>query len=126
MKFLTDQDVYAVTVRYLKELGYDVITAYKIGFSEADDIELLRKAVEQSRILVTRDRDFGGLVFVEGLGNSVIYLRMLPSTQRAVHKELERILKAYSEDELKNAFVVVEPGRHRLRRLPKSRNDRRL
>ena len=123
MKFLSDQDVYAVTVRYLQELGHDVITAYEIGFSEADDIKLLRKAAEQSRILITRDRDFGGLVFVEGLGNGVIYLRMLPSLQRAVHKELERMLKSYSEDDLKNAFVVVEPGRHRLRRLPKSRDD---
>ena len=118
MKFITDQDVYAVTVRYLRELDYDVITASETGLSKADDTELLRKAKEQSRILVTRDRDFGGLVFVEGLGSGVIYLRMLPSTKNAVHEELERMLKSYSEDELKKAFVVVEAGRHRFRRLP--------
>lgn len=118
MKFITDQDVYAATVRYLRELGYDVITASETGLSKADDTELLRKAKEQSRILVTRDRDFGGLVFVEGLGSGVIYLRMLPSTKNTVHEELERMLKNYSEEELKKAFVVVEAGRHRFRRLP--------
>ncbi|MFC2140805.1 hypothetical protein ACFLQP_00725 [Acidobacteriota bacterium] len=43
---------------------------------------------------------------------------MLPATQNAVHEELKRLLKIYSEDELKKAFAVVEPGRHRFRRLP--------
>lgn len=125
MKFLADQDVYAITVRYLRGLGYDVITAEEIGLSQADDIDLLKKAKEHSWIFVTRDRDFGGLVFVEGLGSGVIYLRMLPSTQKAVHEELERILKTYTEDELKEAFVVVEPGRHRFRRLPEPGNKKR-
>ncbi|MFQ6057315.1 MAG: DUF5615 family PIN-like protein, partial [Anaerolineae bacterium] len=78
---------------------------------------LLRIAQEQGRIFVTRDRDFGRLVFVKDLGAGVIYLRILPSTQNAVHQELERVLKSYSEEELRRAFVVVEPGRHRFRKL---------
>ena len=49
---------------------------------------------------------------------TVRYLRMLPSTRNTVHEELERMLKSYSEDELKKAFVIVEAGRHRFRRLP--------
>ena len=118
MKFLTDQDVYITTVRYLRSLGHDGITASEIGLSQADDIDLLKKANEQNRVFITRDRDFGGLVFVEGLGSGVVYLRMLPTTQNAVHEELKRMLKIYSEDELNRAFIVVEPGRHRFRRLP--------
>jgi stage III sporulation protein SpoIIIAA len=43
-------------------------------------------------------------------------LRVLPSTQKSVHSELERVLKTYSEDELKNAFVVIEAGGHRFRK----------
>jgi predicted nuclease of predicted toxin-antitoxin system len=92
-----------------------------MGLSKADDKEILRKAKEQGRILITRDRDFGGLVFVEGLGGGVIYLRMLPSTQNAVHEELKRVLKIYDEEDLKKAFVVVGPGRHRHRKLPFSK-----
>ena len=118
MKFLIDQDVYAITVRFLRNLGHDVITAGEIGLSRASDSDLLRKAEEQDRILITRDRDYGGLVFVEGLGRGVIYLRMLPSDQTEVHEELALILKTYHEDKLKEAFVVVESGRHRFRRLP--------
>jgi predicted nuclease of predicted toxin-antitoxin system len=119
MKFLLDQDVYASTARFLSGLGHDVVPVAQIGLSQADDSELLRIAQEQNRIFVTRDRDFGGLVFVKNLGVGVIYLRILPSTQNVVHNELERVLRSYSEDELRTAFVVIEPGRHRFRKLPR-------
>ncbi len=117
MKLFIDQDVYAMTVRYLRDLGHDVVTVAERGLSGSDDIDLLRVAQRQDWIFVTRDRDFGSLVFVEGLGAGVIYLRIPPSTIEATHKELERVLTSYSEAALKNAFVVVEPGRHRFRRL---------
>jgi len=117
MKFLLDQDVYASTARFLNDLGHDAVPVAKIGLSRADDSDLLKIAREQDRIFISRDRDFGGLVFVKNLGAGVIYLRMLPTTQSLVHQELERVLSEHSESELKQAFVVVEPGRHRFRKL---------
>jgi predicted nuclease of predicted toxin-antitoxin system len=117
MKFLTDQDVYATTVRLLAGLGHDTVTVSQLGLAQADDIDLLQLAHQQGRVFVTRDRDFGGLVFVQGVGPGVLYLRILPSTENAVHTELERILGTYSELELQESFVVVEPGRHRIRKL---------
>jgi hypothetical protein len=36
--------------------------------------------------------------------------------QNAVHDELDRVLRSYSERELIKAFVVIEPGGHRIRR----------
>jgi predicted nuclease of predicted toxin-antitoxin system len=116
MKFLSDQDVYAATVRFLSGLGHEVVSAAPLSLAQAADAELLRIAHEQSRLFITRDRDFGGLVFVQGGGAGVIYLRMLPSTQNTVHAELERTLALYSEQELQGSFVVIEPGRHRIRR----------
>jgi predicted nuclease of predicted toxin-antitoxin system len=92
MKFLCDQDVYATTTRFLSGLGHDVVSATQLKLGRAADAELLRVAHEQSRILVTRDRDYGGLVFLQGGPAGVIYLRMLPSTERTVHAELERVL----------------------------------
>src|ERR1700680_3399331 len=98
MKFLTDQDVFATTIRFLSGLGHDVATAAQLGLAQADDAELLRIAQEQGRIFVPRDRDFGGLVFVHGAGTGVIYLRISPSTQNALHAELERVLTLYTEE----------------------------
>lgn len=118
MKFLSDQDVWAATTAFLRGLGHDVVTASELGMAQAADVDLLREAQQQGRIFVTRDRDYGNLVFVMGNSPGVIYLRVLPSTRDAVHAELERVLSLNSEAELQNAFVVIEPGRHRFRKMP--------
>jgi predicted nuclease of predicted toxin-antitoxin system len=119
MKLLLDQDVYAATARFLLALGHDVVPVAGIGLSRAQDQVILRIAQEQNRILVTRDRDFGNLVFVRELGAGVIYLHILPSTQNVVHAELQRVLTSHTETELIQAFVVVEPRGHRIRHLPR-------
>ena len=116
MKFLLDQNVYATTLRFLGDLGHDVIPVAHIGLAQASDEELLKTAQELGRIFVTRDRDFGNLVFVKSLGAGVLYLRILPSTHNSIHGEVERVLTIYSEDELRNASVVVEAGGHRFRK----------
>ena len=75
------------------------------------------RAADEKRLFVTRDKDFGGLVFVERLSKGVLYLRISPETLAATHEELKRVLSTYSEAQLAGAFVVVEPGRHRFRTL---------
>jgi predicted nuclease of predicted toxin-antitoxin system len=93
------------------------VPAAKLGLSQAADEKLLEVAGRESRILVTRDRDYGNLVFVKGIGVGVLYLRMLPSTQGAVHSELERVLTTYGEEDLRQMFVMIEPGGHRIRKV---------
>lgn len=118
MKFLLDQDVYAATARFLSALGHEVVPVAHLGLAQAADEALLKTAHAQGRILVTRDRDYGSLVFVKALGAGVLYLRMLPATQHLVHNELARVLKIYTETELHRAFVVIEPDGYRVRWLP--------
>ncbi|MCL4370092.1 MAG: DUF5615 family PIN-like protein [Chloroflexi bacterium] len=118
LKFLCDQDVYAITARFLREQGHDVTTAADLGHSRSSDTELLRAAHELDRLLITRDRHFGSLVFMVNLGSGVVYLRMTPANLNEVHRELARALAHHSEDELREAFLVVEEGRHRFRRIP--------
>ena len=117
MKFLCDHDVYAATVRFLRELGHTVVTAAEIGLAAAADADLLEAARSAGQKLVTRDRDFGGLVFLEGNAAGILYLRIAPSAVSSVHSELQRVLALYTDEELANSFVVVEPGRHRIRRI---------
>jgi len=117
MRLLLDQDVYAMTARFLTESGHDVVTAADIGGSQSSDVDLLRAAHNQDRVFVTRDKDFGGLVFIGDFGAGVVLLRLMLSNIHAVHQELARVLALYSENQLREAFVVVEAGRHRFRRL---------
>lgn len=117
MKFLLDQDVYAKTVSFLIATGCDVIKVSDIGLAQASDEAILKTAQEQKRILITRDRDYGNLVFVRSLGAGVIYLRISPSTLTAVHDELSRVIDKYSAAELSQSFVVIGKDGHRIRRL---------
>jgi predicted nuclease of predicted toxin-antitoxin system len=117
MKFLLDQDVYLTTQQLLRALGHDVLPVADIGLAEADDEVLLQVAHQRQRIFVTRDRDYGNLVFVKAYNAGVIYLRIRPSTEIATHAQLERVLVTYTEQQLQKAFVVVEPDGHRFRHL---------
>lgn len=117
MKFLLDQDVYALTARYLRGLGHDVVTAAESGLAQASDETLLRTAHADERILITRDRDYGALVFVRGIPAGVIYLRIKPSTLTNVHHELAHVINSYTTTELHTAFIVVTSEGHRIRRL---------
>ncbi|NQT74256.1 MAG: DUF5615 family PIN-like protein [Chloroflexi bacterium] len=117
MRILLDHDVYAATARFLKRLEHEVVSAAEAGCAQETDLKLLKTAHAQNRLFLTRDRDFGRLVFVEEIGSGVIYLRVLPSTLQEVHKQLEIVLRSYTESDLKKAFVVIEPGRHRFRKL---------
>ncbi len=117
MKLLLDQDVYEITARFLISLGIDVVRVSELGMAAASDEENLKKAIEIGRLFVTRDRDYGNLVFIKEIKCGVLYLRVLPSTVNEVHTELERILKRYDEEQLRSAFVVVEAGRHRFRKI---------
>ena len=58
MKFLADQDVYAITTRFLSGLGHDVVLAAQLGLARAEDAELLRVGrdlVTAANQQVTRD-----------------------------------------------------------------------
>ncbi len=117
MRLLLDQDIYEITARFITGLGHDVVRVAELGMAQASDEENLKKALELNRIFVTRDRDYGNLVFVKGIKSGVLYLRILPSNINQVHAEFERVLGLYDEHELKSAFVVIEADKHRFRRI---------
>ena len=50
MKFLADQDVYGVTVRFLRTLGHDVVTASELKLAQAPDVVLLQTAQADKRV----------------------------------------------------------------------------
>jgi biotin operon repressor len=55
MQFISDQDVYWVTIKKLREWGHEVTTARDLGMQKASDEDLLDKARTLSQIFLTRD-----------------------------------------------------------------------
>ena len=121
MKFLADQDVYQITMDFLRERGHDLVRAKDVELSRASDDALLEYAHHDDRILLTRDKGFGALVFLlKKEGSGVILLKVEPVTIEAVHQELARFLQEHADSDLRDCFVVIEPHRHRIRKAHKS------
>ncbi len=117
MKFLTDEDIYEPTYRFLQEHGYEVLKAIDVGLKGESDLGILNYATANNLILITRDKGFGSLAFLSQRKEAcVILLRLTPASLEEVHNELLKALKIHSDKLLPGYFVVIEPGRHRIRR----------
>ncbi len=121
MHFLADHDVYFITVQELRHAGHDVVTAKELQMQAADDSDLLAKSRALDRIFISRDKDFGTLVFLHAVTSpGVIFLRISPMEVLAVHRVLHQLLREQSEELLKRSYCVVASSRYRLRQLPES------
>ena len=89
MDFLIDHNVYKITVDFLISSGHNIVSVSEINMQSSKDEEVLSKANETKRILITRDKDFGLLVFLkQKMSSGVILLRGRPSKIKDVHKLL--------------------------------------
>jgi len=83
----------------------------------ATDDDILSKAYEEQRILLTEDKDFGELVFrLRKPALGIILLRFNPSEEVQKATRLRELLQN-STITLVGAFVVVEIGKTRIRPL---------
>ncbi|GAN33617.1 MAG: hypothetical protein DYG83_12950 [Candidatus Brocadia sp. AMX2] len=79
MKLLTDHDIYKIIVDFLRKYGHDVVTAKELDLHTASDEMMLEKAKNTDRLFITRDKDFGMLVFLKKeLCSGVICLKITP------------------------------------------------
>lgn len=119
MKLLLDQDVYYKTYKLLIDNEYDVITAKSLGLEKAPDIQILERAEKLSRILITRDKNFGSLVFLSKFSTyGVIFLRIKPDSIYEVHRTLLRFLSFHSGTKIAGHFVTIERDKYRIRNIP--------
>lgn len=119
MNFFSDHDVYGQTIKFLRSHGHHVIRAQDVGLAGAKDSEILRYAAHHDLILLTRDKDFGALVFQrQAHSKGIIFLRIYPRTIEAVHQQLLSLLNNFTETELHQYFVVIEDNHYRMRLLP--------
>lgn len=116
--FLADESCDFAVVRALRAAGYDVLAVAERAPGARDE-DVIRLATSERRILLTEDKDFGQLVFAAGKETcGVIFIRY-PAGLRS---ELpQRVLEAVKRDgsRMQAAFVVLQPKRMRISRLPK-------
>jgi predicted nuclease of predicted toxin-antitoxin system len=74
--YLTDENIHADVVAFLRSEGCDVLDVKESGLIGADDLPLIRRAHAEQRVVLTHDSDFGKLAVAAGepiVG--IVYLR---------------------------------------------------
>lgn len=118
MKFLVDMGISPKTVVFLKNLGYDAVHLLDQGLNQLGDPDILKKAQEEARILLTHDLDFGELVSAGGLQlPSVVTFRLRNMKPENLNRYLEIILKQHGKLLETGVILTVEEGKIRSRLL---------
>ncbi len=116
MKFIADECCDIDLVQALRADGHDVL--YVIEFMRgSDDEQILQLSVDEARILITEDKDFGELVYRLRLpAHGIVLLRFNPEERESKIHRTRHLIEHYSE-RLPGRFVVVDAKKIRFRNL---------
>ena len=114
--FLADESCDFLIVRTLRLAEYDVLSVAE-SYPSASDHLVLQRASKMKRILLTEDKDFGEWVFAHGENVSgVILIRFPANVRRQLGEEIKTLVDIHGLELMSN-FVVLEPGRARIRKI---------
>lgn len=119
MKLLLDQGLPLSAARLLRDAGIDAIHVGEINLSAAEDGEIIQRAREENRVVVTLDADFHTLLALdEAVSPSVIRIRIERLRAQALTELLLRTISECEEELQQGAAVTIETRRIRIRHLP--------
>jgi predicted nuclease of predicted toxin-antitoxin system len=119
-KILADENVHSEIVDRLMKHGHDVVTAVQAGLAGRDDRHVLDWAESRNRVLLTGDKDFGGLLEFGPLyqQGKVILLRYEIINVQRIADEVNEILRSEKSaiDGVQPLMIVASEGRWRIHR----------
>ena len=106
-------------VSQLRGVGHDILYVAEVA-SGATEAEVLRRARNDSRLLLTEDKDFGELLFRLKLAvPGLVLLRLRPEQHLLKWARLEAAVGQFG-DKLFGRYLVIEETRFRSRPLLRS------
>ena len=117
MNLLADESVDKLIVDKLRQNGHSVLYIAELSPS-IDDETVLHQANQNRALLLTQDKDFGELVFRQGLVHTGVVLVRLAGLSPQIKATSVSTVLTNHEDELRGAFSVISPGRVRIRQSP--------
>ncbi len=119
MRFLVDMPLSPGLADWLVQGGHDAVHASAIGLARAPDTEILERARDQERIVVTADLDYPRLLaLARSRRPGLILFRRGNYTDQQVIERLVKALEATTEDDLYGSLITIERWRIRKRPLP--------
>jgi predicted nuclease of predicted toxin-antitoxin system len=120
VRFLLDQNQSPLLAGLLIESGHDAIHTRDIGLSQASDLEVMARAKQEQRVLISADTDFGELLARAGDDSPSVLLLRRHDRRRArpIAELILTNLDAIADDLTDGAIVVFDGDRIRIRSLP--------
>ena len=119
MRLLLDQGLPRTAADLLRQAGIDTLHVGEIGYAAADDAEILRRGLDEARVVVTLDADFHALLARSNASRpSVIRIRIEGLRAEVLARLLQDVLSRCEGDLEQGAVVTVQPAAIRVRRLP--------
>jgi predicted nuclease of predicted toxin-antitoxin system len=119
MKFLADMGLARSTVAFLHAQGHDAVHLRDQGLQRLEDDEIVEKAREEGRVILTHDLDFGRIVAVSRASvPSVITFRLDDMRPIQVNRYLTEVLAQFARQLEAGALVSVNERGIRARSLP--------
>ncbi|MDO8615416.1 MAG: DUF5615 family PIN-like protein [Dehalococcoidia bacterium] len=119
MRFLVDAALSPAVALGLRGAGHDAVHLVDLGMLQANDTEVLLRALSEDRVVVSADTDFGMLLATRKDTRPSLILFRHPI--RSPQKQVRQILGNLHDIEGpldEGSIVVVEESRVRIRRLP--------
>ena len=117
MKFLAGESCAGPAIFALREANNDVLAIAEVAKGAVDE-QVMERALSQTRVLTTEDRDFGELVYARGRRWAGVIFVKFHSRVRCAKPAAVVEAVAKLGVRLQDGFVVVEPGRVRVGRRP--------
>ena len=115
MRFLIDRCAGRRLADWLREQGHEVLESRERG-PDPGDRALLQWAVDEKRVLVTMDKDFGQMIFLEGAPHcGLVRLPDVPAERRITLMGM--ILTEYANELAARSLITVRGDRVRISRI---------
>jgi len=115
MRFLVDECTGPAVARWLRDRQHEVFSVYEEARGMDDD-DIIQKAFEENRILITNDKDFGEKIYRERYPHrGVVFLRLDDERANSKIETIQKLLQGYA-NELADCYVVVTETRVRFAR----------
>ena len=119
MKFLVDECTGILVSKQLKQMGFDSVSVIEI-MKGADDQDVMRRAIEENRVIITNDKYLGRLAEFYKLPG-IILLRLKDESAENKVKVISFVVTSHNNLILGNITVVSE-NKMRVRRIKRSKS----
>ena len=120
MKFLIDNALSPLVADGIKSAGYDTVHVRDYGMQSASDAEILERALNENRVMVSADTDFGTLLAIRDMIKPSFILFRGIITRRP-EKQIQVLLANLpdlTESLERGCVAVFDQNRIRVRNLP--------